>query len=70
MTILLIILGIAIVIAAIIVIYVTKVENDSKIKWEEHKWQTEADKKYIEDTEKKFEDLEILFEDIWDEVKK
>ena len=62
MTILLIILGIAIVIAAIIVIYVTKVENDSKMKWEEHKWQTEAEDKEIED-------LDILFEDIWDEVK-
>ena len=62
MTLLLIILGIAIVIAAIIVIYVTKVENDSKMKWEEHKWQTEAEDKEIED-------LDILFEDIWDEVK-
>ena len=62
MTILLIILGIAIVIAAIIVIYVTKVENDSKMKWEEHKWQTEAE-------DKELEDLDILFEDIWDEVK-
>lgn len=63
MTILLIVLGIAIVIAAIIVIYVTKVENDSKMKWEEHKWQTEAE-------DKELEDLDILFEDIWDEVKK
>ena len=63
MTLLLIILGIAIVIAAIIVIYVTKVENDSKMKWEEHKWQTEAEDKEIED-------LDILFEDIWDEVRK
>ena len=62
MTILLIILGIAIVIAAIIVIYVTKVENDSKMRWEEHKWQTEAE-------DKELEDLDILFEDIWDEVK-
>lgn len=62
MTLLLIILGIAIVIAAIIVIYVTKVENDSKMKWEEHKWQTEAE-------DKELEDLDILFEDIWDEVK-
>ena len=63
MTLLLIILGIAIVIAAIIVIYVTKAENDSKIRWEEHKWQTEAE-------DKELEDLDILFEDIWDEVKK
>lgn len=63
MTILLIILGIAIVIAAIIVIYVTKVENDNKMRWEEHKWQTEAD-------DKELEDLDILFEDIWDEVRK
>ena len=63
MTLLLIILGIAIVIAAIIVIYVTKVENDSKMRWEEHKWQTEAEDKEIED-------LDILFEDIWDEVQK
>ena len=63
MTLLLIILGIAIVIAAIIVIYVTKVENDSKMKWEEHKWQTEAE-------DKELEDLDILFEDIWDEVRK
>ena len=62
MTLLLIILGIAIVIAAIIVIYVTKVENDSKMKWEEHKWQTEADGKELED-------LDILFEDIWGEMK-
>ena len=62
MTLLLIILGIAIVIAAIIVIYVTKVENDSKMRWEEHKWQTEAE-------DKELEDLDILFEDIWDEVK-
>ena len=62
MTILLIVLGIAIVIAAIIVIYVTKVENDSKMRWEEHKWQTEAE-------DKELEDLDILFEDIWDEVK-
>ena len=62
MTLLLIILGIAIVIAAIIVIYVTKAENDNKIRWEEHKWQTEAEDKEIED-------LDILFEDIWDEVK-
>ena len=63
MTLLLIILGLAIVIAAIIVIYVTKVENDSKMRWEEHKWQTEAE-------DKELEDLDILFEDIWDEVKK
>lgn len=63
MTLLLIILGIAIVIAAIIVIYVTKVENDSKMRWEEHKWQTEAE-------DKELEDLDILFEDIWDEVRK
>lgn len=63
MTLLLIILGIAIVIAAIIVIYVTKVENDNKMRWEEHKWQTEAE-------DKELEDLDILFEDIWDEVKK
>lgn len=63
MTILLIVLGIAIVIAAIIVIYVTKVESDNKMRWEEHKWQTEAE-------EKELEDLDILFEDIWDEVKK
>ena len=62
MTLLLIILGIAIVIAAIIVIYVTKVESDSKMRWEEHKWQTEAE-------DKELEDLDILFEDIWDEVK-
>lgn len=62
MTLLLIILGIAIVIAAIIVIYVTKVENDNKMRWEEHKWQTEAE-------DKELEDLDILFEDIWDEVK-
>lgn len=63
MTLLLIILGIAIVIAAIIVLYVTKVENDNKMRWEEHKWQTEAD-------DKELEDLDIIFEDIWDEVKK
>lgn len=63
MTILLIILGIAIVIAAIIVIYVTKVEHDNKMRWEEHKWQTEAE-------EKELEDLDIIFGDIWDEVKK
>ena len=63
MTLLLIILGIAIVIAAIIVLYVTKVENDNKMKWEEHKWQTEAE-------DKELEDLDIIFEDIWDEVKK
>ena len=61
MTILLIVLGIAIVIAAIIVIYVTKVENDSKMKWEEHKWQTEAE-------DKELEDLDIIFEDIWGEM--
>ena len=63
MTLLLIILGIAIMIAAIIVIYVTKVENDNKMRWEEHKWQTEAE-------DKELEDLDIIFEDIWDEVKK
>lgn len=63
MTLLLIILGIAIVIAAIIVLYVTKVENDNKMRWEEHKWQTEAE-------DKELEDLDIIFEDIWDEVKK
>ena len=61
MTILLIVLGIAIVIAAIIVIYVTKVENDNKMRWEEHKWQTEAE-------EKELEDLDIIFEDIWGEM--
>lgn len=61
MTLLLIILGIAIVIAAIIVIYVTKVENDSKMRWEEHKWQTEAE-------DKELEDLDIIFEDIWGEM--
>ena len=61
MTILLIILGIAIVIAAIIVIYVTKVENDNKMKWEEHKWQTEAE-------DKELEDLDMIFEDIWGEM--
>lgn len=61
MTLLLIILGLAIVIAAIIVIYVTKVENDSKMRWEEHKWQTEAE-------DKELEDLDILFEDIWGEM--
>lgn len=61
MTLLLIILGIAIVIAAIIVIYVTKVENDNKMRWEEHKWQTEAE-------DKELEDLDIIFEDIWGEM--
>lgn len=61
MTLLLIILGIAIVIAAIIVIYVTKVENDNKMRWEEHKWKTEAE-------DKELEDLDILFEDIWGEM--
>lgn len=61
MTLLLIILGIAIVIAAIIVLYVTKVENDNKMRWEEHKWQTEAE-------DKELEDLDIIFEDIWGEM--
>lgn len=58
-----VILGLAVVIAAVIVLYVTKAERKNKLKWEEHRWEAEAE-------EKELEDLDILFEDIWDEVKK